>query len=96
MQYHCGYCKLEYLWEYPAATVCTATPITVAAEYTKGTPTYSSHSGTALYETYVAGQRKLDMYTILIMCTGVNVMPTSNFCCKLLKYIAFIVGVQYC
>ena len=41
----------------------------VAVEYPystiKGTPTYSSHSSTALYETYVAGQEECGRVTVI-------------------------------
>ena len=51
---------------YSAAAICTVAPVTVAAEYPQttlaGTPTCSSQSSTVLYETYVAGQRNLDVY----------------------------------
>ena len=64
MQYCCGYCRMAYP---QAATAWMVPTITVAAEYPhstlKGTPTCSSHRGTALYETYVAGWRNLDVYT---------------------------------
>ena len=43
MQYCCGYCKLEYLWGYSAATSCTVAPVTVATEYHQRTATCSSH-----------------------------------------------------
>ena len=45
---------------------CMVAPVEVATEYPQGTltatPTCSSHSGTALYESYVADQKNLDVY----------------------------------
>ena len=62
MQYLCDYFKLKYLWGYAAATVTGATMHGVAAVYPqstlKGTPACSSHSGTVLYETYLASQEE--------------------------------------
>ena len=50
-QYYCGYCKLQYLRGYSAATATEATVHVVAAEYSystlKGTPSCSNHSDTA-------------------------------------------------
>ena len=34
----------------------------------KGTPTFSNHMSTVLYETYVAGQRNLDVYVSVARC----------------------------
>ena len=62
MQYHCGYCRLEYLLGYPIATACAVAPATVTAEYSLssliGTPTCSSHSDTVSYETYIVGREE--------------------------------------
>ena len=62
MQYCCGYFNLEYLYRYSDVTVTEATVHPVAAEYPhstlKGTPSCSSQSGTALYETHEAGQEE--------------------------------------
>ena len=62
--HRCGYCMLEYLWRYSVATMTEASAHAIAAEYLqnilKGTPTIRSHShsGTALYETYITGQEE--------------------------------------
>ena len=37
---------------------CVIAPVIVAEEYLIGTPLCISHSGTALYETYVVGVKK--------------------------------------
>ena len=71
MQYCCGYWKLEYLWGYSDATVIGANAHAVAVEYPhssfNGTPTHSSHTGTVLYETYVAGQEESGCVCITIL-----------------------------
>ena len=58
---------LTVLRAYFDTTVIGATVHPEAAEHShstiNGTPTRSSHSGTAYYETHVAGQRNLDVYT---------------------------------
>ena len=58
---------LREQWAYPVAT---RTGATAAAEYPNSTftaaPTLSSHRGNALYETYVAGQRNLDVVYVCL------------------------------
>ena len=67
-QYCHGYGKLEYLCGYSAADASTLPFVTLAAGYPQstinGTPTCSSHSGTAFYETYFASGRNLDVYVV--------------------------------
>ena len=69
-------------WGYSAATPtgalipCNA----VAAEYHKVTPTYSSHSGSALYEMYKAGQRNVDVYKPTLLCLECDRDPCRLAC----------------
>ena len=59
---------LKRLLRYVAATPAKATINAVATEYPQRTLTAtsscSSHSGTALYETYIGGQRNLDVQMV--------------------------------
>ena len=64
-QYRYGYCKLEYLWGYYECTLrllwqTTAHPVAVEYPHStlNGTPTCSSHIGTALNKTQVADQEE--------------------------------------
>ena len=76
--YCCGYCKLRVplrvLLGYLDATVIEATVHPVAVEYPhntpNGTPTCSSHVGTALYDTHVAGQKESGGVDILTWWSG--------------------------
>ena len=76
--------QLPSLWllqvrSYSVATVTGATTHADAAEYPhstlNGTPTYSSHSGTAFHETYVTDQEKSDYIYMLTLTT---LMPGAH------------------
>ena len=86
-QYHCGYCKLEYVWGYYEGTLmllwqATAHPVAAESPHRtlNGTPTCSSHIGTALYETHVAGQEESADLKIFSFSADF-----SFFCCPNLR-----------
>ena len=66
MQYHCGYCKLEYLWGYYKGNLmllwqgllCIRSLQSTLIVPPTALPTCSSHIGTTWYEIHVAGQEK--------------------------------------
>ena len=57
--------SVSTIWEYLAASGCTAAPITAASEYShstiNGTPTFSSFGGTMLHETDITDQEEFWM-----------------------------------
>ena len=60
-----------YLWGYSIATVTRVAVAEVYPQNTfKGTPTYSSHIGSVLYETYGVGQEEFvcvyEAYTLIL------------------------------